>query len=80
MKTGSTISRHSALTLLAGVALLAGCSDTNNANAGDVSANSDQVWAPAKLTSVSGVPEAQVEATLKTRLAGTADRRSELEG
>lgn len=32
--------------------------------------NSDQVWAPARLTSVSGVPEAQIEASLKTRLDG----------
>lgn len=68
MKTGSAIARLSALTFLAGVAVLASCT-SDSGSAAPVS--SDQVWAPAKLTSVSGVPEAQVEAALKTRLAGS---------
>jgi hypothetical protein len=38
-------------------------------------ANSDQVWAPAKLTSVLGVPEAQIESALKTRLAASRPPR-----
>lgn len=36
---------------------------------------SDQVWAPAKLTSVSGVPEAAIESALKARLAGPRPQR-----
>src|SRR6266571_2047881 len=32
--------------------------------------SSDQVWSPATLTSVAGVPEAQVESALRARLAG----------
>jgi len=35
----------------------------------------DEVWAPAKLTSVAGIPEAQIESALKARLAGTRPAR-----
>jgi len=49
------------------VAFSAACKDKNSAGA---TSASDQVWSPATLTSVAGVPEAQVEAALRQRLAG----------
>lgn len=59
---------HSVVTLATSLLITIGCKG-DGSNPGSPS-NSDQVWAPAKLTSVSGVPEAQIEASLKTRLAG----------
>jgi murein L,D-transpeptidase YcbB/YkuD len=38
--------------------------------AGGIFNKGDEVWAPARLTSVAGIPEAQIEAALKARLAG----------
>jgi murein L,D-transpeptidase YcbB/YkuD len=43
--------------------------------AGGVSSYGDEVWAPAKLASVAGVPEAQIETALRARLAGPPPSR-----
>jgi L,D-transpeptidase YcbB len=48
--------------------LLIACKDSSGHALSGSSA--DQVWSPATLTSVSGVPEAQIGAALRTRLAG----------
>ena len=56
-------------------AVLAGCSRDNGGSSQPGAPKSDQVWAPAKLTSVSGVPEAAIESALKARLAGARPPR-----
>jgi len=48
--------------------LAAACKDKTPRIGGGTS--SDQTWSPATLTSVAGVPEAQVESALRARLAG----------
>lgn len=50
----------------AALAVAASCKDKMPRLGG----GSDQVWSPAALTSVAGVPEAQVESALRARLAG----------
>jgi len=52
------------------LALDGACSRDTGAPSQPKVAKGDQVWAPAKLTSVSGVPEAEIESALKARLAG----------
>ncbi|HVD59435.1 MAG TPA: L,D-transpeptidase family protein, partial [Gemmatimonadaceae bacterium] len=47
------------------------CKDKGSASSGN-QAGPDQSWAPAKLTSVAGVPEAEVEAALHKRLEAGA--------
>ena len=58
--------QNSIILCVASVAFAAGCKDKGLAAAGG---SKDQVWSPATLTSVAGVPEAQVEAALRQRLA-----------
>ncbi len=53
----------------AAVATLAGCSGDN---AGRDGSGDDRPWSPAELTSVKGVPAADIEAALKKQLAGSA--------
>lgn len=43
--------------------------------AGAPASKSDQMWAPAKLTSVAGIPEAQIATALRARLAGAPSAR-----
>ncbi|HUQ48095.1 MAG TPA: L,D-transpeptidase family protein [Gemmatimonadaceae bacterium] len=50
---------------------LAACSSDKTGNAGSADGGPDQSWAPAKLTSVQGVPAAAIEAALKKKLAGS---------
>nr|MDP9179753.1 hypothetical protein [Gemmatimonadota bacterium] len=54
------------------VALAAACKGESG-SAGP--SKGDEVWAPAKLTSVAGVPEAQIETALRVRLAGEPPAR-----
>src|SRR5512141_2661136 len=61
--------RHAALS--AAALLIAACS-TDKASSGSAAApGQDQSWAPAQLTSVSGVPATAIEAALRQRLAGS---------
>jgi murein L,D-transpeptidase YcbB/YkuD len=55
--------------------LTAGCKGDSSGAA--AVGNSDETWAPAKLTSVAGVPEAQIETALGARLAGAPPARSD---
>jgi murein L,D-transpeptidase YcbB/YkuD len=71
MKLNSLVPRSSSLLGAVCIALLVACSrDSGSSSQAGVAASSDQVWAPAKLTSVSGVPEAAIESALKAHLAG----------
>ena len=54
--------------------LVAGCKGDSP---GTSVSKSDEAWAPAKLSSVAGVPEAQIETALKARLAGAPPARSD---
>jgi murein L,D-transpeptidase YcbB/YkuD len=54
------------------VALTASCKGDQT---GTTVSKSDEVWAPAKLTSVAGVPEAQIETALRARLAAAPPAR-----
>jgi murein L,D-transpeptidase YcbB/YkuD len=54
--------------LLLGAALLGGCKGGETARAGRP--ENPRTWAPAKLTSVEGVPATEIEAQMKTKLAG----------
>jgi L,D-transpeptidase YcbB len=49
--------------------------DGGGGGAGGALSRGDEVWAPAKLTSVAGVPEAQIETALRARLAGKPPAR-----
>jgi PBP1b-binding outer membrane lipoprotein LpoB len=61
--------------VIVSAALTAGCKGDSPGAA--LSNKSDETWAPAKLTSVAGVPEAQIEAALRARLAGAPPARSD---
>src|SRR6266404_3365431 len=54
--------------LLLGVTLIAACKVGESARAGKV--ENAQTWAPDKLTSVEGVPAAEIEASIQQKLAG----------
>jgi len=56
------------LALLLVVSFLAGCKVNETARASKP--ENPQTWAPEKLTSVAGVPATQIEASMKTKLAG----------
>jgi murein L,D-transpeptidase YcbB/YkuD len=74
MKLHSGLFRYSpvfAALLLA----VSACSRDKGASSQPDAPKSDQVWAPAKLTSVSGVPEAAIESALKARLTGAPPPR-----
>ena len=57
--------------LAAAALFVAACSTDKSSNSGSVASGPDQSWAPAKLTSVQGVPSTAIEAALKTKLAGS---------
>ncbi len=57
--------RRQQLLIVCAAAIIAGCKDKGFARN-----SSDDVWSPATLTSVLGVPEAEVEAALRQRLLG----------
>lgn len=59
--------RRFLITAAVSLALTAACKGDG---ARGVLSKGDEVWAPAKLTSVAGVPEAQIESTLRARLVG----------
>src|SRR5206468_8604002 len=54
--------------LLLGVAILGACKGSESARAGKP--ENPKTWAPARLTSVEGVPATEIEAQMKTKLAG----------
>src|SRR6188508_914955 len=56
------------LSIFALAALTIGCKDKQSGTPED---SPDQSWSPATLTSVAGVPEAEIEAALKKRIAGS---------
>jgi murein L,D-transpeptidase YcbB/YkuD len=58
---------RSSILLLAAL-IGSGCKDKGAAPGAGDNAGPDQSWAPAKLTSVAGVPEAEVESALRKRL------------
>ncbi len=60
--------RYRLISCSAALVLAAACKDKTPRFGGGGS--SDQTWSPATLTSVAGVPEAQVESALRARLAG----------
>jgi murein L,D-transpeptidase YcbB/YkuD len=60
--------RAARLALLLVVSFLAGCKVNETARASKP--ENPQTWAPEKLTSVAGVPATQIEASMKTKLAG----------
>src|SRR5215210_6094209 len=60
--------------VIVSAALTAGCKGDSP---GTSVSKSDEAWAPAKLTSVAGVPEAQLTAALNARLAGTPPARTD---
>ncbi|MEO7502415.1 MAG: peptidoglycan-binding protein, partial [Gemmatimonadaceae bacterium] len=61
--------------VIVSAALTAGCKgDSPGASV----SKSDEAWAPARLTSVAGVPEAQIETALRARLAGAPPARSDV--
>ena len=61
--------RNASGLLLLTVALVGGCKMSEAARAGRP--ENPQTWAPEKLTSVNGVPATEIEAQMKTKLAGT---------
>ena len=60
--------RAIAITLLSGLAFLAGCSRGDSKRVGKV--ENPQTWAPEKLTSVQGVPATEIEALIQKKLDG----------
>src|SRR5881227_2509559 len=54
--------------LLLAIAVASGCKASGTARAGNP--ENPQTWAPEKLTSVEGVPATEIEAQMKTKLAG----------
>src|SRR3954470_2952548 len=60
--------RAARLSLLLAVSLSAGCKVNETARASKP--ENPQTWAPEKLTSVAGGPATQIEASMKTKLAG----------
>src|SRR5688572_1033237 len=56
------------------IALTGACKGEDGAGGGALS-KGDEVWAPAQLSSVAGVPEAQIETALRARLAGKPPAR-----
>src|SRR3954470_3581422 len=60
--------RAARLSLLLAVSLSAGCKVNETARASKP--ENPQTWAPEKLTSVAGVPATEIEALMKTKLAG----------
>src|SRR5687767_5546330 len=56
------------------IALTGACKGESGAGGGALS-KGDEVWAPAQLSSVAGVPEAQIETALRARLAGKPPAR-----
>jgi len=75
MKLPPVLLRYSAVSAVPLLALFGACSRDNGASSQPDASRSGQVWAPAKLTSVSGVPEAAIESALKARLAGAPPPR-----
>src|SRR5215210_4812246 len=69
----STMPRKKLLVMvIASATLASSCKgDRNEGTAG----KSDEVWAPANLISVAGVPEAAIETALRARLAGSPPAR-----
>src|SRR2546430_2948819 len=63
-----SLTRFMQLALLSSVAVLAACKMSETARAGNP--ENPQTWAPEKLTSVEGVPATEIEAQMKTKLAG----------
>jgi len=61
-------SRPAVLGLLFSAALLTACKGGETARAGKV--ENPQTWAPAKLTSVQGVPATEIESAIQKKLAG----------
>jgi murein L,D-transpeptidase YcbB/YkuD len=66
---------HSKTALIAVSALLFGCSSGDRTK--QPAAKEDAPWAPAELTSVKGVPAAEVTAALKTALGGSPPEKIE---
>src|SRR5215211_7390400 len=64
--------RQLLIMVMVSAALTTGCKGDSR---GTSASKSDEAWAPAKLTSVAGVPEAQIETALKSRLAGAPPAR-----
>ena len=63
-----SLSRAAPLALLLAIASLASCKMSETARAGKP--ENPRTWAPAKLTSVAGVPATEIEAQMKAKLAG----------
>ena len=63
-----SLSRAAPLALLLAIASLASCKMSETARAGKP--ENPRTWAPAKLTSVEGVPATEIEAQMKAKLAG----------
>ena len=59
---------HRLAAVLLGVAFIGGCKMSETARAGKP--ENPQTWSPEKLTSVEGVPATEIEAQMKTKLAG----------
>jgi murein L,D-transpeptidase YcbB/YkuD len=68
------MNRLNSFLLFTGSAFLITACSGDSARHGTIG-SSDEVWAPAKLTSVAGVPEAAVESALRQRLAGARPPR-----
>jgi murein L,D-transpeptidase YcbB/YkuD len=64
--------RHSLIIVPVALAFALACKDDR---AGGIFRKGDEAWAPAKLTSVAGVPETEIESTLRARLAGSPPPR-----
>ena len=60
--------RAAVIALLGAVGLVAGCGRGDSKSAGKV--ENPQTWAPAKLTSVQGVPATEIEALIQNKLGG----------
>ena len=56
------------ITLLSGLVVVAGCSRGEGSSA--AKNENPQTWAPAKLTSVQGVPATEIEALIQKKLDG----------
>src|SRR5688572_13965473 len=64
------------LVIMVGVAVaLTGACKGEGGAGGGVLSKGDEVWAPAQLTSVAGMPEVQIETALRARLAGKPPAR-----
>jgi len=64
----SVLARSTLIALFSGVVLSLGCSRGESASAGKN--ENPQTWAPAKLTSVQGVPATEIEALIQKKLDG----------